>query len=224
MATQRPLSTINYCSEKFTVHILHEWIKQKRIQYAMYICHIGEDGDKDHMHLFVFPNKRLDPMDLKEELKEVDPNHVKMKGTLSWHLSTEEDWLLYGYHNKDYLRLHEELKEANSKIEYSLNDIKVVGDFDIEELHLRALAKMKKGSSGIYGRLKKGENAQDLISQGVSPTLIGQILHACPNILSSDKESSYLKVIAELIKYVPPELDLKSFIPESICKELGIHN
>ncbi len=70
MATSRPISTISYNTEQFLKETLDNWIKQHIIMNYMYICHKGEDGDKDHIHVFIEPNKKLDPMDLMEKLKE----------------------------------------------------------------------------------------------------------------------------------------------------------
>ena len=105
MATQKPISTISYNSEAFLKEKLNEWYKDHIIQAYQYICHKGEDGDKDHIHLRIEPNKRVDPMALTEQLKEFEIGKIKPLGIRPWRASKEEDWFLYAVHDKDYLKL-----------------------------------------------------------------------------------------------------------------------
>ena len=80
MATQKPISTISYNSELFLKEKLDNWIKAHIIQTYMYICHKGEDGDKDHIHVRIEPNKKLDPMDLQAQLLEYKIGNDKPLG------------------------------------------------------------------------------------------------------------------------------------------------
>lgn len=77
MATQRPISTISYNTEAFLKEKLDTWFEAHIIQAYQYIKHKGEDGDKDHIHLRIEPNRRLDPMELVDALKEHIPGEKK---------------------------------------------------------------------------------------------------------------------------------------------------
>lgn len=91
MATQKPISTISYNTEAFLKEKLEQWLKAHLISAYLYICHKGEDGDKDHIHLRIELNKRIDPMDLSEELKEYLPYETKPRGVRPWRPAKEED-------------------------------------------------------------------------------------------------------------------------------------
>ena len=91
MATQKPISTISYNSEAFLKEKLDSWVNAHIIQCYQYICHKGEDGDKDHIHLRIEPNKKLDPMSLTEELKEYQIGKEKPLGVRPWRPSSEAD-------------------------------------------------------------------------------------------------------------------------------------
>ena len=73
---------------------LNDLIDSHTIQSYMYIKHKGEDGDKDHIHLRIIPNKVIDPMTISEILKEYDPkNPEKPIKPYVWADSKEEDWI-----------------------------------------------------------------------------------------------------------------------------------
>ena len=102
--TQKPISTISYNTEPFLKNTLDMLYKQHIIQNYMYIFHKGEDGDKDHFHVRLEPNRRIDPMDIKELFSEYDSKNIKPLGVRPFRPSVEEDWILYALHNKDYLK------------------------------------------------------------------------------------------------------------------------
>lgn len=69
MQTSKPISTISYNTEDFLVNVLEDLLRTHIIDFYMYIQHIGEidlfgEQEKDHIHLFVIPNKRINTADL----------------------------------------------------------------------------------------------------------------------------------------------------------------
>ena len=104
MATQKPISTISYNTEPFLKEKLDTWYQAHIIQAYQYICHKGEDGDKDHIHVRIEPNKKLDPMDLIEQLREYQIGKDKPLGCRPFRPSKEEDWILYAVHDEEYLK------------------------------------------------------------------------------------------------------------------------
>lgn len=104
MNTCKPISTISFNSENFLHQKLNELVDNKIITFYTYIKHYGEPNEnrdtlKDHFHIYVEPNKRIDTMQLGEKFNEVDINHVKPLGVLPFQFSKFDDWYLYGLHD-----------------------------------------------------------------------------------------------------------------------------
>lgn len=190
MATQKPISTISYNSEAFLREKLDDWVKAHIIQAYQYIAHKGEDGDKDHIHVRIEPNKKLDPMDLTEQLKEYVSSHPKPLGCRPWRSSKEEDWYLYAVHDSEYLKLKYNGGEKGEKIPYKWSDIKASDDYDVETGFIRAKASLKHSTSGLASRLRSGEDPAKLVMSGESPFTVGAIL----KVLS---DNDYLEAIKE---------------------------
>lgn len=165
MATNKPISTISYNTEAFLVDVLNSWYKQHLIQAWMYIKHKGEDGDKDHYHVRIEPNKRIDPMDLTSDLIEPDPRHEKPLGCRPWRPSKEEDWFLYAIHDKEYLRIkYSESKDG--KLPYTIDNIVVSDGYDKEVALLRARQSLDNHTACIVKELREGRRVVDLIENG----------------------------------------------------------
>ncbi len=181
MATQKPISTISYNTEAFLVEHLEAWRKAHIIQSYQYICHKGEDGDKDHIHLRIEPNKKLDPMDLQEQLREYQNGKSKPLGCRPFRPSKEEDWTLYAVHDKDYLALKYGGGEKGEKLPYKWEDIKAPEDYDTEVLYVRAKASMRHSTPNIATRLQSGETALKLTLEGENPYTVNAIMHMLAN-------------------------------------------
>lgn len=190
MATQKPISTISYNSESFLLEKLESWRSAHIIQSYQYICHKGEDGDKDHIHLRIEPNKKLDPMDLQESLKEYVFGHDKPLGCRPFRPSKEEDWILYAVHDKKYLSLKYGGGEKGEKLPYTWNDVKVPDDYDMEIAFIRAKSSMEHTSVNMATRLQSGDSPLSLILEGENPYIVNSLIRA----LSS---SDYERVISE---------------------------
>lgn len=178
MATQKPISTISYNTEPFLKEKLDSWIDAHIIQAYQYIKHKGEDGDKDHIHLRIEPNKRVDPMDLQEELREYCIGQKKPLGCRPFRPSKEEDWFLYAVHDKDYLNQKYGGGDKGEKLPYNWQDIKTDEFYDLEIAFIRAKQKMQHSSSGIAHRLQNGEKPVDLIGQGENVYVVNAVMHS----------------------------------------------
>lgn len=176
MATRNPISTISYNTEKFLLEKLEAWRKAHIIQSYMYIMHKGEDGDKDHIHVRIEPNKTLDPMDLADELQEYKAGEKKPLGCRPFRPSKEEDWVLYAVHDKKYLDEKYKGGEKGEKLPYKWQDIKAPEDFDTEIAFIRAKSKLEHTSSNITNRLKNGESALSLALEGENPYMLNAVL------------------------------------------------
>lgn len=181
MPTAKPISTISYNTEEFLILKLNELYESHIIQAYQYICHKGEDGDKDHIHLRIEPNKRIDPMDLTEELTEYVLGEDKPRVVRTWRPSKEEDWILYAVHDKDYLRLKYKSGEKGEKLAYDWKDIKVPENYDMEVAFIRARQKLEHTSSHLFERLLNGESPQTLIYEGENVYTVNAINQAVYN-------------------------------------------
>lgn len=180
MATQVMISTISYNSEAFLKEKLDGLVKSHILQAYVYIRHKGEDGDKDHLHVAVYPNKRIDPMDLSDLLKEYDPNHpTKPLGVRPWRKTiSEADWYLYAVHDSKYLELKYDGGEAKEKLPYEWTDIVSSDGFDVETAFIRAKATLRHSAGNLISQIKEGKHPSDLISAGASPFLVNAVFRA----------------------------------------------
>lgn len=174
MATRQALSTISYNSREFLLERLNVWLNSHIIQAFMVAFHKGEDGDKDHAHVRIEPNKTLDPMDLAETLKEYVPGEKKPLGVRPWRYSKEEDWILYAVHDAEYMR-QKYPNDPGEKIPYDWRDIVVSDGFDMEVAFIRAKAKQAHTPSNLAKRIQGGENALSLVREGENVFLVNAL-------------------------------------------------
>lgn len=149
MNTTKPISTISYNTPKFLKHKLEYLLECHVISFYMYIQHEGEidmfgEKEKDHIHLFLIPNERVNTMDLSDEFIETLPNEDKPRKCISWTTSKSDDWILYCLHDKEYLASKFETRQ----ILYTYDDI-VASDED----DLRRRFRSAYQSSG-YARMR----------------------------------------------------------------------
>lgn len=191
MATQKPISTISYNTEPFLKEKLDIWLNAHIIQCYQYICHKGEDGDKDHIHLRIEPNKKLDPMDLIEQLHEYPIGQQKPLGCRPFRPSKEEDWFLYAVHDSKYLSYKYQGGEKGEKLPYSWQDIVAPDNYDVEVAFIRAKSKLEHTSGNMASRLRAGEDPISLIMQGENVYTVNAVMQAM-------YKNDYSKVCQEL--------------------------
>lgn len=194
MATQKPISTISYNSEAFLVEKLQNLYDAHIIQAWQFITHKGEDGDKDHIHLRIEPNKRIDPMELTEMFKEYEKGKDKPLGVRPWRQSKEEDWFLYAVHDSDYLSLKYGGGERGEKLPYDWKDINISPDYDLETAWIRAKAAQKHSTVNIASQIQNGQNPVDLVFQGENPYTVMNILRLISGTDYSRLAAEYKKL------------------------------
>ena len=210
MATSRPISTISYNTKDFLLSKLNSWYESHLIQSYQVIFHIGEEGDKNHAHLRIEPNKVLDPMNLTADLKECDPLHPLPLGCRPWRPSKEEDWCLYVIHDSDYLRLKYQGGVKGEKIPYKWHDIIASPFYDVETMYIRAKIYFDHTSHSIAQKLASGSTPMELILDGELPSTVNQINHALYN-------SDYAKL---LNKFKKLETELNNY--KTACDKFGL--
>jgi len=182
--TSRPLSTISYNTEPFLIEKLEQWQTAHLISEYQYILHKGEDGDKDHIHLRVVPNKSLDPMYLADALVEFVKGEELPRRCKPWRNSDEYNWLLYVLHNKDFLRVCKNGGDKGEKLPYQFEDIKASFGYDVENVFRAAMAKLVKGSvAGISEDIKQGKNPVDIAANLNNPYVVASVAR----LASTDK-------------------------------------
>lgn len=174
---------------------LNEMVESHIIQCYMFIWHKGEDGDHDHIHLRVEPNKRIDPMNLTDELREYIPGEKPNKNR-PWRFSKEEDWYLYVVHHKPYLDFKYNGGDKGEKLPYSWKDIVTSEDYDTECAWIRALSYMEHSVCGAAKQLKEGENPLNLVLTGTNVFTV----NALQKCLSSNDYDRLLKEYLSLKK------------------------
>lgn len=176
MATKQAISTISYNTQPFLEDVLQRLIQSQVISFYAWIQHKGEYDerlnytDKDHIHLYVEPNKKLDPMDLSMHFLEADPDNPRPLGVISWRTSNFAEWFLYNTHDPDYLAAHFETKQY----QYSYEDF-VSSHFD--DFMNKVMDALRSASNG-YARnknlvnfLNNGGKIGELIAVGaISPS------------------------------------------------------
>lgn len=175
MATQKPISTISYNTESFLLEKLQSLYDSHIVQAWQYIKHKGEDGDKDHIHLRIEPNKRLDAMDLTEMFKEYEKGKDKPLGVRTWRPSKEEDWFLYAVHDSEYLMAKYGGGNEGEKLPYDWKDINTNPDYDLESSWIRAKSSLKNSASNVATQIQNGRKPSDLLFEGVNPYLLSSV-------------------------------------------------
>lgn len=194
MATQKPISTISYNTPAFLKEKLETWLEAHIIQAYQFILHKGEDGDKDHIHVRIEPNKRLDPMDLQVQLREFVAGSDKPLGCRPFRPSKEEDWFLYAVHDSNYLKQKYGGGDRGEKLPYDWREIVVPEFYDLETAFVRAKASLKHSSVGIATRIFNGENPFNLLMQGENVYALNAIMHS----MASTDYSRALNDLAEI--------------------------
>lgn len=167
-------NTPNYLREK-----LDEMVKAKIIEEYRYIKHDGEDGDKDHIHLWIKPNKRIDTMDFAEDMNEIDPNNEKPLTCIGARNSNEEDWIMYVLHDAEYLQAHFSDNDGDGKKPYSVADIITNEEDLLKRCYKRALENKKGKWANVKKELDMNISPVEIITRyNINPTQFNSFLTA----------------------------------------------
>lgn len=160
--TAKPISTISYNSEAHLKRVLDQYFDSGRIEDYRYICHEGEDGDKDHIHLYVVPNRRIDTVQFREEFKEVVPFDDKPLGCMPFRKSSNEHWLMYAIHDPDYLKAHKSDNDGDGKKLYTVEQIVTPFPDQLMRDYKKALSLRNTNNQKIINRVRKGDKLVDI--------------------------------------------------------------
>lgn len=118
MKTSKPLSAISYNSEPYLRAVCATLLKSGLLTNYAYIQHTGEDGDKDHIHLLLFPAKPLDSAKLAPDFCEVVGGEIKPRGIVGLKpCASVVDWVRYCVHDPAYLAVKGERRQYRYRYE-----------------------------------------------------------------------------------------------------------
>lgn len=174
--TAKNLSTISYNSHNFLLDTLNALFESGKIEDYRVAFHKGEDGDKDHAHIWLSPNRRLDTVELRKVFNEVDPANDKPLGVLPFRKSSDLDWLLYALHDPIYLESHHSDNDGDGKIMYSLDEILTPFPEQLQRDYIRAQSIRKTRNQEIIECFDKGLSyATTVASLNANPLYVNVI-------------------------------------------------
>lgn len=160
MQTSKAISTISYNTESWIIGVLTDLQKNHIASNWWYIFHNGEDGDKNHYHIRIELNRKMDTETIREMF--VEPSDDKPLGCMPFRPSSLYDWLQYSIHNYDYLRNHNSLGE-DGKIPYTEGDVVSAYPDQLERDFRKSYSVVKTTQQLVMEEFNKGACAYDII-------------------------------------------------------------
>lgn len=127
MKTIKPIGTISYNTEQYLSKLLDELFYTGAIEDYRFIKHYGEGpGLKDHFHVMIFPNGRLDTYELRKRFDEPDQKSEVPLRCMPFRYSEPLNWILYVLHDEEYLKAHPREDDSDNEgyvYRYEISDI-----------------------------------------------------------------------------------------------------
>lgn len=155
MRTSKPISTISYNTQPFLELKLEELLGRSLISDYMYIYHKAEkDEKKNHIHLWIKPNKLIDTMALQSHFTELVVGQKKPLKCIDFRSSKVDDWILYNQHYQPYLWSKGEKREFT----YSKKDFHYADEDTFEYNYVHAFKASDWANRGnILKEIAKGD-------------------------------------------------------------------
>ena len=168
MITRKAISTISYNSDSFLNAKLHDLIRQRYIDFYVYITHLPEDDElKEHKHLYIEPAKTIDTFWLQEQLREPDLANPDMPplGIIKCVPSKFADWYMYALHDVDYLASKMETRKYHYETEELISsDVDTLREF-IHTSDMSIWLKFRKFRDMVFA----GVTFRELVKNGFVP-------------------------------------------------------
>lgn len=168
MLTTKPFSTISYNSAEFLVLKLNEMLKAREISFWAFVGHYAErDEGKNHIHLYVVPDKRIQTSQFVDAMKELDVSNplAPPLGVMPCQSSKFADWFLYASHDSAYLLTKGQKREYH----YTTSDFATSHeDYFHELVHTIDRTKYYRQVE-ILEKMKTGSSLEDLVRTGQIP-------------------------------------------------------
>ena len=167
MRTTKPISTISFNTESYLQGILDTLVKSHKITAYHFIKHEPEEDEKKpHFHVWILPSKMIQTEDLREALKEFDPEHPdKPLGCLPFESSNFDNWYMYVLHDVRYLAQ----KGQSRKYHYSRHKV-VTSDEDFLDEQVRQIDLLKLSPyQDMSEAMEHGVSWEEYFSRGTVP-------------------------------------------------------
>lgn len=167
------MGTISYNTKAFLDKKLNDLLSANVIDDYRYIKHQGEDGDKDHFHVWVMPNGQRDFGDIRDVFNEIDVTQDKPLRCMPFRHSEPLHWIMYALHDPIYLANHESDNDGDGKIPYALQDIETPYPEQLERDFKKALSLRETTNQKVLNDLQSGLTAYEIAyKQAISPQQI----------------------------------------------------
>lgn len=183
MKTSKPFSTISYNSVDYLNTKLNDLVSRRLIDFYAWVLHYPEeDESKEHKHLYIVPNGRVDTDQLLDYLLELDPKKPdKPLKCMRPHSSKFADWYLYALHDSSYLAS----KGQSRKYHYNIDDIATCDrDYLLEEVHTIDFAKLNRFNY-LRDAALSGQSFESLLMSGSIPVQQTYAYHQAYNLMSN---------------------------------------
>lgn len=173
MNTSKSISTIHYVEKERLKIKLDDLVMKNKITFFAFIEHLKEEDEtKNHIHLFIVPNGKINTDQLREELEFLDKdNPTKPIRSLPFTTSKFSDWYLYSLHDKAYLMSKQQARKYHyDKEEFFVSD----EDYLNELIHQIDFTKFRTQSI-VSDMAQNGVPFGTIVEQGIIPVpLINQ--------------------------------------------------
>lgn len=166
MKTSSPISTICYQSIEHLKNNLDFLVSEHFIDFYAFVEHLPEDNElKEHKHLLVFPNGRIDTTVLDGYLIQANLDEPdKPYKNIWWQKSKPIEWVLYCTHNIEYCLA---TNSGYKKYQYDITCF-ISSDYDgLQELFLQSFHSQEFAKYSVAYRLVNGEKVSTLVKEGV---------------------------------------------------------
>ena len=193
------IASLTYITKPFLVNLLKRLLDNHIIVDYRYIQHKGENGKKDHIHLILFPNKRIDTGELQDEFNEFVPWEIEPLKCLPFRTSKPDHWLMYALHNPKYLLIHKSDNDGDGKIEYQISDIQTYCYDQLERDYLKSKSLEQTENQKVIDLLSKGYTKSQIIYQeNISPMKV-QTIYQILYLDQIEREKQEKEMVHELI-------------------------
>lgn len=168
MKTSKPFSTISYNTIDFLATTLMHLVDTRKLDFFAFVKHLPEEDEtKEHIHVYIVPNGKVDTDQVRNELIEVDIANPLNKplGCMPTKSSKFADWYLYGLHDTLYLASKGQTRKYHyTREEFIVSDI----DYFNEEIHTIDHTKYNRFQE-LKHAVEQGKSFADVLGTGIVP-------------------------------------------------------
>lgn len=200
-------------SNEFLKSTLTQLERDKRLSFWAFIKHKAEEDEKkDHQHIYLVPNGRLDTDIVANALVEYDTTNLLPIKVSPFKPSKFDDWCLYVLHDKAYLTS----KGLVKKYHYQSAEIVASNEDYFRELYNSIDRSKLNRIAVIQEAVKTGESFSSLVKRGAVPMGIFLQAQKAYNLLYTEEMISRNTPDIDFIKGLSP--DARQFVLDNMDK------